>query len=321
MPIFNDDVLNLYSSWPAPTVIISDGAYGVSGFPGDPSSHKKLPDWYEPHIKAWSHAASPRTTLWFWNTEIGWATVHPILEREGWIYWGTNVWDKGIAHVAGNFNGKTARMFPIVTELCVKYVREPLIEESGERKAVREWLRSEWKRTGLPFSKANEACGVADAATRKYLTLEEDLWYPPPDEVFEKLVKYANEQGNKEGRPYFVAKDLSVPKLSRFREIFKYRDYGISNVWKEPAVNGKERIKLGGKAAHLNQKPGRLIRLILEASTDPESVVWEPFGGLCTAAIASKDMGLPYYSAEIDPSIYKLALERLSMPLFDAPAK
>jgi site-specific DNA-methyltransferase (adenine-specific) len=65
-------------------VIVSDGAYGILGFEGDTSDHLGIADWYEPHIQAWSQQATAQTTLWFWNSEIGWATVHPVLERYGW---------------------------------------------------------------------------------------------------------------------------------------------------------------------------------------------------------------------------------------------
>ncbi len=70
------DSLKHYTDWENPTVIVSDGAYGVLGFEGDTSDHLDLPKWYEPHIKAWSKSAMPSTTLWFWNSEIGWAVVH-----------------------------------------------------------------------------------------------------------------------------------------------------------------------------------------------------------------------------------------------------
>ena len=69
------DSLDLYKEWDSPTAIISDGAYGVLGFEGDTSDHLGLPDWYEPHIKSWAESATPQTTLWFWNSEIGWASV------------------------------------------------------------------------------------------------------------------------------------------------------------------------------------------------------------------------------------------------------
>src|SRR4051812_2531686 len=75
--LYYGDTLSFYNIWDPPTVIISDGAYGVLGFEGDPSDHLKMAEWYEPHVRAWSQAALPSTTLWFWNSEIGWAAAHP----------------------------------------------------------------------------------------------------------------------------------------------------------------------------------------------------------------------------------------------------
>ena len=58
------DALDFYDTWDTPTTIISDGAYGVGGFPGDPRTPTDLPRWYEPHIAAWSAKATLATTLW-----------------------------------------------------------------------------------------------------------------------------------------------------------------------------------------------------------------------------------------------------------------
>jgi len=114
------DALDAYAQWPAPATIVSDGAYGVGGFLGDPRTADDLAAWYEPHIEVWSKHARASSTLWFWNTELGWATVHPVLARHGWEYVQTVVWDKGIAHIAGNVNGGTIRRFPVITEvLCL----------------------------------------------------------------------------------------------------------------------------------------------------------------------------------------------------------
>ncbi len=162
--LYFGDSLAFYPMWQRPTVIISDGAYGVLGFDGDTSDHVDLPQWYEPHVAAWSQSALPSTTLWFWNSEIGWAAVHPILEKYGWRYVGANIWDKGKAHIAGNINTKTIRQFPVVTEICVQYVFDARIGELS----LKQWLVSEWRRTGLPLRTANIACGVKDAAVRKY---------------------------------------------------------------------------------------------------------------------------------------------------------
>src|SRR4051812_40096875 len=59
------DSLNFYSSWDRPIAIVSDGAYGVLGFEGDTSDHTGMPEWYEPHVAAWSKFATPETTSWF----------------------------------------------------------------------------------------------------------------------------------------------------------------------------------------------------------------------------------------------------------------
>lgn len=197
------DALDHYSTWPRPTVIVSDGAYGVAGFPGDPPTHRGLAAWYAPHIAAWSARALPSTTLWFWGTEIG-ATVHPLLDQHGWEYRTCHVWDKGIAHVAGNANPRTLRKFPVVTEVCVHYVRRVLLDAAGasEKLPLKAWLRHEWERSGLPLRETNEACMVKNAATRKYFT-RCHLWYYPPAEAFARIAAYANARGRPEGRPYF----------------------------------------------------------------------------------------------------------------------
>lgn len=302
------DALHLYSTWNTPTVIISDGAYGLSAFEGDPHSPDSLTEWYEPHVEAWSLHAAPRTTLWFWNTEIGWATVHPLLQRYGWKYVNCHVWDKGIGHVAGNSNTKTLRKFPVVTELCVQYVRE--VRVNGL--TLQQWLRSEWERTGLPLSKANAACGVSNAATRKYLT-KDHLWYFPPPELFAKLVAYANQYGAPVGKPYFSLdkrQPATADEWAKMRAPFTCK-HGITNVWKQPPLNGTERLKIGSKSIHLNQKPQNLLELIIEASSEPGDVVWEPFGGLCTGALACYRLNRRCLSAEIQREFFELAVRRL----------
>lgn len=313
--IYLGDALELYGHWPSPTVIVSDGAYGVSGFPGDTPTTEGLLEWYRPHVRAWSAAATGVSTLWFWNTEVGWATVHPLLTEFGWEYVGCNIWDKGIAHVSGNTNSKTLRRFPVATEVCVQYVRPPRFDVGGRVLDMKEWLRWEWQRSGIPLYRANAACGVKNAATRKYLT-QCHLWYYPPPDAFEKLVQYANEHGHPDGRPYFSINGrvpLTAEEWATMRSKFNL-ELGVTNVWSEPAVRGEERVRRedgSGKFVHANQKPVRLISRILRASSDPGDVIWEPFGGLCTAAVVSSDLGRECFSAELLPEYFAAAGRRL----------
>lgn len=308
------DSLSRYDSWQSPTVIVSDGAYGLNLFPGDLPTHEGLPGWYAPHVAAWTKNALPETTLWFWATEVGWATVHPLLNLYGWEYRALHIWDKGIGHIAGNVNSKTIRSFPVVTEVCAQYVRRAKIKnDNGEPIEMKQWLRNEWLRSGLPLSKTNEACGVKNAATRKYFT-QCHLWYFPPPEMMEKLAAYADEYGKPTEVPYFSLDGkthLTAEAWAKMRAKWNHK-HGITNVWYEPAVRGKERFKTDKfKSAHANQKPLKLISQIIEASSDEGDVVWEPFGGLCSTAIAAFHTNRRCYSAEINENYYSFAASRL----------
>lgn len=312
------DSLDAYAAWPAPDVIISDGAYGVLGFEGDTTDHLGVPEWYEPHVREWARRAKPGTTLWFWNSEIGWAAAHPVLERHGFRYVNANVWNKGIAHIAGNVNTARIRRFPVVTELCVQYIIEPRVDGL----TLKQWLLREWKRTGLPLRAANAACGVADAATRKYLD-QGHLWYWPPVEMFRRLVKHANANGRPEGRPYFSADgrhpmtdDAWAATRSKFR-----CPHGVTNVWERVALHGEERVTTpDGKAVHLNQKPLGLMERIIEASSDPGDVVWEPFGGLFSGAVAAMRRGRRAFASETDPTYFRYGTARLAREARQLPS-
>lgn len=314
--LYCGDALDYYDLIPQPISIISDGPYGINGYKGDLSNYKGLDSWYEPHIKKWSERASTETTLWFWNTEIGWATVHPVLSKYGWKYRTCHIWNKGIGHIAGNVNSKSIRKLPVVTEVCVQYVREPEFEVDGRKVSLKEWLKYEWGRTKLPFKKTNEACGVKDAATRKYFT-QSDLWYFPPVDAFVKIQEYANTHGKLDSRPFFSidgVNPVSAEQWRRLRPKFNYI-HGLTNVWNEPSVNGKERLRKGQKSLHLNQKPLKLIDSIISMTSDVGDVIWEPFGGLCTAAVSSIHLERNCYSCEINKEIFLQASERIKNDL------
>jgi site-specific DNA-methyltransferase (adenine-specific) len=325
------DALERYEHWPEPTCILADGPYGIRGFQGDTASPQGLPSFYAPHVEAWSRRAGPRTSLWFWGTEVGWASVHPILEQHGWRYQQLIVWDKGISHVAGNVNSKTIRSCPVVTEVAALYRREVrLPAPDGTMLPLQLWLRNEWLRSGLALKAANTACGVASAASRKYLTTD-DLFYFPPAEMMARLATYANEHGDPRGRPYVPLPyrestpdaDGSYQRLGeawqRQRDLLTApwnHEHGISNVWTHPALRGTERIRdEKGKVVHPNQKPLVFIERQVRLTTKPGDHVWEPFAGLAPGAIAAERNGCSYSGAEITPATFRAARKRLERVL------
>lgn len=74
-----------------------------------------------------------------------------------------------------------------------------------------------------------------------------------------------------------------------------------------------ERVKLPGstKYAHLNQKPIKLIDLIIQVSSRPGDVIWEPFSGLCIAGLVAYLANRTAFCAEIDETIFQMAVARL----------
>jgi len=306
------DSLSALAKWAAPTAIVSDGPYGLASYPGDPPTADHLAEWYEPHLRAWYSRALPSCTLWFWNSEQGWANCHRMIEDCGWEFRNCHIWDKGMSHVAGNVNSRTIRKYPVVTEVCVQYVRKNLLPYGNQELPLREWLRAEWKRCGLPFAETNEACGMKDAATRKYFA-RDHLWYFPPAEAFVKIASWANRHGRPTERPYFSKPDGS-PFSAQEWELMRAKfhcEIGMTNVWHEPPVRGEERIKSGKEAFHMNQKPLALLEQIIRSSSDPGDVIWEPFGGLCSATIAAMRLGRHAFAAEINPKFYECAKQRV----------
>jgi site-specific DNA-methyltransferase (adenine-specific) len=232
----------------------------------------------------------------------------------GWQYEEAIIWDKGIAHVAGNCNSKTIRGVPVVTEVAVRYTRKSVLhDENGAALPLKEWIRAEWIRSGLPMNQSNEACGVANAATRKYLT-QCHLWYFPPGEAIVAMARWCTKCGFPTKRPYFSVDGINPPSETvweRMRAKWNHT-HGITNVWKEPPVHGAERVKrFGAEVAHANQKPLRLMERQILSSTDIGDVVWEPFGGLCSASVAAVRHGRVAYAAEVREDFFKIACERV----------
>lgn len=308
-----DDALSCYGRWAAPTCIIADGPYGLGKFPGEAKTTAALAEWYAPHVAAWSAHARPDCTLWFWCSEIGWALSHRVLDLHGWQYEECNVWDKGIAHVAGNCNSKTIRGMPVVTEVAVRYTKRNLLPgANGQMLSIKDWIRHEWQRSGLAMSKSNEACGVANAATRKYLT-QCHMWYFPPPEAIVRMADYCTKWGLPTECPYFSLDGrtpLTEAAWAKMRAKWNHV-HGVSNVWQEPAVHGNERVRSGAGYLHANQKPISLMKRQILASTDSGDVVWEPFGGLCSASVAALQTGRQAFAAEVNRDYFRVAVNRM----------
>lgn len=81
----------------------------------------------------------------------------------------------------------------------------------------------------------------------------------------------------------------------------------VSSVWRIPAVPKRE--KLHGH--HPTQKPLRLVRRALLACTQQGDLVFDPFAGSGTTAVAAKELDRQFVGAELDEGFAGLAERRI----------
>ena len=204
------------------TLIHSDGAYGCGGFPGDPTSPKKLADWYAPHLAAWDRLAAPSSTLVFWGTPEGCARMLLPIEAAGWTRNSRIVWNKG----KGQADRAILRKWPEhFTEEAWIYTRETVDvaelaagietapgdlahrsvwEAAGadSRNAARTFIREEWKRAGLTIGDAVRAhnTGASHFFTRSQ-------WQLPTLEALIALYRFGAPEVP-DGRPLLVLPEV-----------------------------------------------------------------------------------------------------------------
>ena len=81
----------------------------------------------------------------------------------------------------------------------------------------------------------------------------------------------------------------------------------VSSIWRIPTVPRHE--KLHGH--HPTQKPLRLVRRVLLASTHQGNLVFDSFTGSGTTAVAAKELNRAFVGAELEEEFSQLAARRI----------
>ena len=112
----------------------------------------------------------------------------------------------------------------------------------------------------------------------------------------------------------FNVDDVRVP-LVRYDKTSNPEGKNPNDVWLIHRVrwNSKERVSLeNGKIAHAAQKPIRLLRRIILASTNKGDLILDPFLGTGTTAVAAKELQRKSIGIELDPEFAEIALKRIN---------
>jgi site-specific DNA-methyltransferase (adenine-specific) len=81
----------------------------------------------------------------------------------------------------------------------------------------------------------------------------------------------------------------------------------ISSVWRIPAVPKREKRH----GYHPTQKPLRLVRRALVASTREGELIFDPFCGSGTTGVGAKELGRFFVGAELEEEFCELAARRI----------
>ncbi len=93
-------------------------------------------------------------------------------------------------------------------------------------------------------------------------------------------------------------------------DLVNSRDPGaqVSSVWRIPAVPRREKLHV----RHPTQKPLRLVRRALVACTREGDLVFDPFCGSGTTAVAAKGLNRSFVGAELEEEYAELADRRVA---------
>ncbi|CAN5356542.1 site-specific DNA-methyltransferase [soil metagenome] len=85
-------------------------------------------------------------------------------------------------------------------------------------------------------------------------------------------------------------------------------DAQVSSIWRIPTVPRSEKLH----GYHPTQKPLRLVRRALLASTREGDLVFDPFCGSGTTAVAAKELNRSFVGAELEEEFVRLAARRIA---------
>ncbi|MSP64990.1 MAG: adenine-specific DNA-methyltransferase [Bacteroidetes bacterium] len=112
----------------------------------------------------------------------------------------------------------------------------------------------------------------------------------------------------------FNLEDVRVP-LVRYDKTSNPEGKNPNDVWQIHRVrwNSKERASLdNGKIAHAAQKPIRLLRRAILATTNKDDIILDPFLGTGTTSVAAKELNRKSIGIEMNPHYAQVALERIN---------
>jgi DNA modification methylase len=193
--------------------------------------------------------------------------------------------DKGMRAVSGRAT-KNYKMFPNVTESCLFIIKD-------SKPFIKKTLKERQKALNLTSKEINEALGVASYGGGMWsiYTGNNICEQVPTEELWEKLQKILQ---------------FNIP-YSKIAQTFNPQ-MGVTDVWRDIDFYEEKRF-------HPTQKPMKLIKRLLLASSNENDLVLDPFGGSGATALACLALKRQFITIELDENYYQIISERVKEAL------
>ncbi len=190
--------------------------------------------------------------------------------------------DKGMRAVSGRAT-KNYKMFPNVTESCLFIIKD-------SKPFIKKTLKERQKALNLSSKDINEGLGVASYGGGMWSIYAGNniCEQVPTLELWQKLQDIL-----KFDIPYSKIAQTFNPQM------------GITDVWRDIDFYQEKRF-------HPTQKPMKLIKRLVQASSNENDLVLDPFGGSGTTALACLATKRQFITIELDENYHQIISERVN---------
>jgi len=199
---------------------------------------------------------------------------------------------KGLRAIAGRTSDKL-RMFPTASEYLLYYVKQ---EDELVLLHQRDYLYSEWKRSGLKISDIKKLCGFTGNQPYNWFSPNNSgkgTWQLPKEEHYLVLQTTGYWQ-----KSYQELKN----EFNKSRYIFNLPT-GMTDVWDFIP----DKVRYG----HKTQKPMDITDRIINASSNKNQLILVPFVGSGSECVSAKMNNRNYIGFELNPEYIEIANRRL----------
>ena len=209
------------------------------------------------------------------------ALLVPHLEDMGLELRQQIILDKGMRAVSGRAT-KKYKIFPNVTESILFIIKD-------NKQFVKPFLKERQKALGLTAKQINEALGVKSNGGGMWsiYTGKNVCEQFPTEELWNKLSNILDFE-----MPYNKVAQTFNPQM------------GYTDVWTDIDFYKEKHL-------HPTQKPLKLIRRLIEASSNEGDIVLDPFSGAGSTQLSSIQLKRHYIGIELDEGYYKIGLDRI----------